>query len=543
MLKITVDETETPIHIRLEGKLAGAYVDELERVWNALRERPNFQGCVIDLKEATCISREGKELLHKMHVAGSQLAAKDCLNQAVIKQITVQSLFVFALFPLPLIHPAVAVAQQQTPSEPTSPSAAAAPAAPLNLSLKQAVQLALKQNPQVILANLNVSTSRQNQNLSKSNLLPQVNAGFDYSVSRINPRALLGTSIAGFPGHLGPFWVMSGGVSASMPVFDLTLWKRYQASKQSVNASSADELTDREQSVLLVVSQYLGAQRALADVQAAQSRVDLAQALYDQAADLQRSGVGTGIDTLRANVELQNEKQRLISAKTTLETTVYGLAQLLNLDPRQPITLADQMEFGATPQFEPSSTVEAAWQDRPELKALSARLRSAELSKQANRASRLPSLHVSADFNQQGLTPTTVIPTYTYAASLNIPIYTGGRIESEIALADIDIRKLKEQEEDIRTRIAVQVQTALKQVDSARSEVDVANLGVTLAREELTQASDRFKAGVANNVEVITAQDALARANDNQIAALYRFNQARADLAHAGGRMEALYGR
>ena len=57
----------------------------------------------------------------------------------------------------------------------------------------------------------------------------------------------------------------------------------------------------------------------------------------------------------------------------------------------------------------------------------------------------------------------------------------------------------------------------------------------------MEQARDRFQAGVANNIEVVTAQDELARANDNQIGALYRFNQARADLAHALGQMEALY--
>ena len=73
--------------------------------------------------------------------------------------------------------------------------------------------------------------------------------------------------------------------------------------------------------------------------------------------------------------------------------------------------------------------------------------------------------------------------------------------------------------------------------------MDVANLGVQLARQEVEQARDRFQAGVANNIEVITAQDELARANDNQIAALYRYSQARADLAHAAGQMEALYAR
>jgi len=68
-------------------------------------------------------------------------------------------------------------------------------------------------------------------------------------------------------------------------------------------------------------------------------------------------------------------------------------------------------------------------------------------------------------------------------------------------------------------------------------------LGVELSREEVDQARDRFKAGVANNIEVIQAQDALARANDNQIAALYRFNQARADFAKSIGQMETVYAK
>jgi outer membrane protein TolC len=64
---------------------------------------------------------------------------------------------------------------------------------------------------------------------------------------------------------------------------------------------------------------------------------------------------------------------------------------------------------------------------------------------------------------------------------------------------------------------------------------------VQLSQEEVTQARDRFAAGVADNIEVVQAQDALARANDNQIAALFQYNEARADLAHAIGQTESLY--
>jgi outer membrane protein TolC len=124
-----------------------------------------------------------------------------------------------------------------------------------------------------------------------------------------------------------------------------------------------------------------------------------------------------------------------------------------------------------------------------------------------------------------------------------MPLFTGGRIRAEVAKADLELQKIDQQKADLRNQIALDVKTSLLNLQSARSEVQVANLGVQLAKEEVDQARDRFKAGVANNIEVISAQDSLSRANDNQIAALYRFNQARADFARAVGQMEKTYAK
>jgi outer membrane protein TolC len=142
-----------------------------------------------------------------------------------------------------------------------------------------------------------------------------------------------------------------------------------------------------------------------------------------------------------------------------------------------------------------------------------------------------------------GTSSTTGIPTYNYAVQATMPLFTSGKIHAEIVRADLGIQKLQQQQADLRNQIALEVKTALINLDSARNEVRVANLGVQLSKEEVDQARDRFKAGVANNIEVIQAQDSLARANDNQIAALYRFNQARADLARSVGQMEKIYSK
>ena len=414
---------------------------------------------------------------------------------------------------------------------------------PLSLTLRDAIALALKQNPQVILANLGVSQSEQERAIARSALLPQVAGNVSESVHRVNLQTAIGFSFPGFAQHVGPFYVYQMGATFNAPVFDLTLWRRYRSSVIGIDASRAEETTAREESVLLVVSQYLGSQRAAADVEAAQSRVSLAQALYDQAADLQKNGVGTGIDTLRANVELQNEKQRLIVARTQLETSLFALARLLNIDPARRITIADQASFSETPQTAPDQTLERAYAERPELRQLLAQEQRTSLEMQTAGEQRLPKLSLSGTWVEQGLTPSSIIPVYQYQASLDFPIFTGGRIQAQRAQADLALRQLKQQEQDLRNRIALEVKTALAQVDAARAAVTVANLGVDLAKQEVEQARDRFQAGVANNIEVINAQDSLSRANDNQIAALYAYNQARADLAHATGRMEALYAR
>jgi len=423
-----------------------------------------------------------------------------------------------------------------------APCLLAQPAAPLKLTLHDAVTLSLRQNPQVILANLNVGQSSEDSRVARSGLLPQVGAGIAESVHRLNIDTLFGAPFPGIAQHIGPFWVAQGGIQFSAPL-DLTLWRRYKASQSGIAAARAQEMSAREESVLLVVSQYLGCQRAAADVEAAHARELLAQALYDQAADLQKNGVGTGIDTLRANVALQNEKQRAIVAQTQLETALYGLGRLLSVDPQRKIELADQVQFFDTPEIAADQTLEHAYGTRPELRQIAAQTARAELELQAAAEERLPKLTVSGNWLEQGLTPASAIPVYQYQASLDVPLFTGGRIAAERAKVEIALRQLKLQEQAARDSIALEVKTSLAQLGAARNEVKVANLGVDLARQEVTQARDRFQAGVANNIEVVNAQNELARANDNQIAALYSYNQARADLAHAAGQMEALYAK
>lgn len=488
--------------------------------------------------------------------------AEGCLNQAILEEIKRGSgreereekngdkgngkgskgspiIFYVALFSL-LAVPGLARAQDPQNNSASGDLAAQA----LKLSLDQAVALALKQNPTAQIAVLTAAQSTEDKNIARAALLPQADLAVKDYVTRVNLQAQFGgLAFPGFPHHVGPYQVFSAGPTFSAPIFDLTLWRRYQSARDTMNASKATSLSTREQVILLVVSQYIGTLRAVATVQASQSRVELAQALYGQAADLQKEGVGTGIDTLRANVELQNERQRLIEANRDRETSLFGLSRLLNLDPRQRIELADSLGFFDTPQPEADPSIDAALAQRQEWKSLDSQIKAAGAEKKSYRDSRLPSLHFDGNWSYLGTSSSTGIPTYTYQGSVMMPLFTGGRIHAEVVKADLEVKKLQEQQQDLRNEIALDVKTSLLNLSSARNEVEVANLGVQLSKEEVDQARDRFRAGVANNIEVIQAQDSLARANDNQIAALYRFNQARADFARSIGQMEKIYAK
>lgn len=555
MMKATIFQQKNMAVIKVEGRLSGPWVEELARSWERLAET-GAERLVIELAGVSFIDEEGKKLLKRIAQAGTKLEAAGCLTRAIVEEVAGESpagrrrlnggtgaACVLLLCVLCFSSAGLQAAQQGAMSGSVAAAAQAQPAAPLTISLtlKDAVALAMRQNPQVQIAAIDLATSQQNRSLERAKLLPQATLALNDRAVRANIEANFGKPFAGFPEHIGPFQVFDAGTLFTVPVFDLTLWRHWQAARHQVEATEADRQGVREQVTLLVVSQYLDGLQATANVQAATARVQLAQALYDQAADLQKHGVSTGLDTLRANVELQNEQQRLIEDQTAEKTALYGLARLLNLDPRAQLVLTDRLSFYETPPFEAAESISEAMTHRPEMAAIDAQQRQLAAERHAAREEKLPTLFFQGQYLQEGISAARVIPTYAYEAQVRVPLFTGGRIHAQQAEADLALSRLTQQKQDLANEIALQVKTAVADLDAARHEVQVSNVGVELAREEVQQARDRFQAGVANNIEVVTAQDALARANDNQIGALYRYNQARADLARATGQMQNLY--
>jgi outer membrane protein len=414
------------------------------------------------------------------------------------------------------------------------------PVQSIPLSLKNAVQLALKQNPQLVASRLLSLESDRQREISRSALLPQASltatgllAQFNVaSIERTNKRATG-----------GPYQMIQAGPAFSQSLLDLPLFRSYQISREGVREAHAQENVTREDIIASVVTQYILVLRAFAIYDAAKARVTLAERLYEQASSLQKTGIGLKIDTTRAQVQLQNEQQNLIDAETSTHTTNYILAELLDLPRDQEPVLTDKLQFFDLPEFEKTAAIDSALVSRPEMQAQASQKRITHLERKSASEERLPQIGFSGDWLYQGSRFNNGIPAYTYQIDLNIPILTGGRIHAEIARADLEQKRIEQNRQLLEARIIREVKSAIDELDAARKNVDVANLGLQLANDEVAQADRRFTAGVTTNVEVVTAQDALARANSNQIDALYRFNQSRVNLAQAMGTAQNTYAK
>jgi outer membrane protein TolC len=416
----------------------------------------------------------------------------------------------------------------------------ATPARTVSLTLKDAVQLALKQNPQVVIARLLLMESDRQRQISRAALLPQANLTAAGVLNRYNFATIERTPMRT---TVGLYQFIQAGPAFSQTLLDLPLFRSYQISREGVRESQAQENVTREDVVASVVTQYILVLRAFALYDAAKVRVALAQRLFEQASNLQKTGVGLSIDTTRANVELQNERQNLIDAETATHTTNYVLAELLDLPRDQEPAVADKLQFFELPEFEKTEAIKTALATRPEMQAQASQERIADLEKKSASEERAPQLDFSGAWLYQGSHFDNGIPAYTYQVGFSIPFFTGGRIHAEIARADLEVKHIDQNRQLLEERIVREVQSAIDELDAARKNVDVANLGLQLANEEVAQAERRFAAGVTTNVEVITAQDELARANNNQIDALYRFNQSRVNLAQALGEVQDTYAK
>lgn len=407
----------------------------------------------------------------------------------------------------------------------------------LDLSLRDAITRALKYNLALVQGGESSAIARAERLRALSQILPTLNIRPSVTEQQVN-LAAFGLRVPGFPSVVGPFHVWDArGFGTEQ--FGLEGLRGYQSSRQSARAADLNLKDAKDQVVAIVVQLYLQAIAGSARIEAARAQVATAQTLFTQASDRKNAGTVPAIDVLRAQVEFQSEQQRLIFYEGEFEREKLALARAIGLPLGQVFRLADAVPYSPLPpDINLEHAIEFAYKTRSDFQAADALVRAAELSLSGARAGRLPSAAVNADYGANGLALDQLHGSFTVGAGVNIPVFQGGRIRANVEESSALLRQRRAEREDLRGRIDADVRNAFIDLRSASRQVEVARSNLELARQQVVQSQDRFAAGVTNNVEVVQAQDALATADENFIAALYAYNAAKASLARARGDAE-----
>jgi outer membrane protein TolC len=411
----------------------------------------------------------------------------------------------------------------------------------VTLTAVDAVSRALQYNLGVLLSEQSVGQAQGARGRMLSELLPNVSGRVTETREKINLAAFGfggSNSLPGFPTLVGPFNVFDARLFLSQSVLDLGAINDARSAAHGVEAAKLTHKSARDFVIHVAADLYIQALASSARADAARAQLDTADALHKTAVDLKASGIVPGIDVLRAEVELNTQRQRATSTRNDFEKAKLQLARVVGLPLGQPFALDPNVPDLPAPDMTLEQAVEQAYKTRPDYQAALERVRAAEAARAAVIGSALPSLHLNADVGDIGLSPSDAKGTFTVIGALNVPIFQGGRTHARLVEADADLRARRFEADDLKASIYYEVRGAFLDLQATNEQLQVATKGRDLAAQQLVQARDRFAAGVASNIEVIQAQEAVALANEQFISAQYGYDLAKGAVIRGIGSAE-----
>jgi outer membrane protein len=405
----------------------------------------------------------------------------------------------------------------------------------LRLSLADAIQATLDNNPNVKLYRERIQAARSVSRTQLGALLPNL-----ASTGKFNNQTFFFGTIGGSPTRSSPFNIIDGRGSFSQSLFSLSLIDRWRASRSAFQVAELESAATQNDTMATVALHYFEILRHQETVAARVANVGLFEDLVTFVRTRQSGGMATGLDVARLESQLENERQRLELAKGDVERAKLILLNDLGIGFEGQLTLTDELKSSVESVPTLESAMEAAVNNRPELKAQLQRIRTAELSLKSVKGERLPSLSAQGDYGLIGTQIDNTTSTYNVGVLLSVPIFDGGQREGRIG----ESRSLFNQEQYkldlVKNQVNLDLREALITLKAALEQHRIGRDGLKAALTEVSLARERINVLSSNTLELSNALFSLVRARDNMIDALFRLNASRVNLARAQGRLEEL---
>jgi outer membrane protein TolC len=413
----------------------------------------------------------------------------------------------------------------------------------IELSLKGAIERGLHYNLGLVEASQASADVRAERMQALSALLPQLSAdarqGYEnLSYQEIGLKLPPIPGLPALPSTSGAFRYQDARISLAQSLYNAELRNEYRARRSDEQASMLSVQDSRDVVVFAVGTAYLQVIASAARLETAKAQLASAGELDQQTADQVRNEVAPEIDSIRAQVERQSGEQRLTDAANQFEKDKLTLARIIGLAIDQEFKLSDPLAYRPLSGITSETATAEALRSRADLRSAEASVQAATFTLRAQKAQRLPVVSLTADYGGGGANLGNMNQVYSLAGNISVPIYTGGRIRSDIEQAQADLARRDAEYEDLKGRVAYDVRVAWLDLAASDSSVQVAQRNKALAEKALVQSQDRYSNGVTNYLEVVQAQEAVTGADENYIQSLFSYNVAMISLARAIGGAE-----
>jgi len=438
------------------------------------------------------------------------------------------------------------LAAQQSGSANPLPGPADQPGAAIPLSLGDAARLAARQSALALGARLRADEAQARVRERKADLLPNVSSYVQQSGRTFNT-ATFGIDFPAPPGQPplfdprgqveGPVDLVDVRGRVQQNLLDFSAIGRVRQAQAQARSSNADADATAEQAANVATNAYVRAMRADADLRARQADTVLATDLLRIAQSQLQAGTGVGLDVTRARAQLAATRAALIASRNGRDHAHLDLLRSLALPLGTDVALTDSLSPAATGEAIPdeATLVAQALRNRPDLIAEDQRIQAAKQGVSAIKAERLPSLGLVADDGVIGKTGGKLLSTYTWGLQVTLPIFDGFKREARLQEQQSVVKEAEIRRRDLEQQAQVDVRGALLDIANTREQVDAAAERLRLAEQEVTQARDRFNAGVAGNADVVNASLALTASRTLVNDAETAYQLARVSLARAIG--------
>jgi outer membrane protein TolC len=406
--------------------------------------------------------------------------------------------------------------------------------AALDLSLDEAIARGLRLNLGVILQASAQGAAHGQQLESLQALLPTVTGDASIEAEQVN-LAAFGLKFPGLNPIVGPFQVVDFRAYLTQTLVNVPALESYIAAKHNFAATKLSAEDAREMVVLTVGNAYLICIADGARIDAVNAELATAKLSLDQATAAHDAGVTPRLDLLRAQVDYQNVQQSLIAATNQLAKDKLSLARAIGLPLDQAIRLTDAEPYKALDDLDPAAAFALALKNRKDLAAANEQVLAAQSQQKAAYAEQLPTAKFSGDFGDIGETSAHSHGTFTATGKIEAPILQIAKNRGDAEVAGAQYEQSRDRLADQIQQINAEIRDSILDIQSAAKLVDAARSNVDLANEALSEAQQRFHSGVSDNLPVSQAQASVELANNQYIAALYQHNAAKLSLARALG--------